>query len=151
MWDTAGQERFRSLTHSYYHNANAVVIVYDITNKKSFENLPSWLDDVNRYCQKDAIKVLVGNKKDLNDSRQVDFELAKLIGSASNTVAIETSAKENDNVDTLFNSIATELSKRVRGTEYEENLTTLDNSSSVTLGNNHSVGKVPFSMSCCRL
>ena len=95
--------------------------------------------------------MLVGNKKDLNDSRQVDFELAKLIGSASNTVAIETSAKENDNVDTLFNSIATELSKRVRGTEYEENLTTLDNSSSVTLGNNHSVGKVPFSMSCCRL
>lgn len=151
LWDTAGQERFRSLTHSYYHSAHAVVIVYDITNKKSFENLRSWLDDVERYCKKDAIKILVGNKKDLNDNRQVDFELAKTIGSSSDIVAMETSAKEDDNVDVLFNSIAAELSQRLSSTEYEEKAITLDNKPTITIGNNHSIGKVPYSMSCCRL
>lgn len=128
-----------------------MVIVYDITNIKSFESLSSWLDDVERYCKKDAIKIFVGNKKDLNDDRQVDFELAKTISSASDIVATETSAKEDDNVELLFNSIATELKRRVKSTEYEEKVTTLPESPTVTIGNNHSVGRVPYSLSCCRV
>ena len=157
LWDTAGQERFRSLTHSYYNNAHAVVIVYDITNKRSFENLPVWLDDVQRYCRKDAIKILVGNKKDLNDERQVDCNMAKEIGSACDIVTMETSAKDDENVDVLFDSIAMELSQRLKHTQDEESTTGFKDVETVIIktNNNNCVNnnseKLPYTASCCKV
>ncbi|XP_028406462.1 ras-related protein Rab-30-like [Dendronephthya gigantea] len=158
LWDTAGQERFRSLTHSYYNNAHAVVIVYDITNKRSFENLPSWLDDVHRYCKKDAIKLLVGNKKDLNDKREVDCNMAKEIGSACDIVTMETSAKDDENVDILFDSIAMELSQRLKNTDDEERPVALSKDvQTITIKTNtnncinNNSEKLAYPTSCCKM
>lgn len=158
LWDTAGQERFRSLTHSYYNSAHAVVIVYDITNKRSFENLPLWLDDVQRYCKKDAIKLLVGNKKDLNDKREVDCNMAKEIGSACDIVTMETSAKDDENVDILFDSIAMELSRRLRNTDDEERSIAISKDvRTVTVKNNinncinNNSEKLAYTTSCCKV
>ncbi|EDO44463.1 predicted protein, partial [Nematostella vectensis] len=106
IWDTAGQERFRSITQSYYHNADGVIVTYDITNKKSFESLPQWLDDTNRYTSKDVLIAIVGNKSDLSTNRKVDFHHAEALAEKENTVALETSAKEADNVELLFMSLA---------------------------------------------
>jgi small GTP-binding protein len=158
LWDTAGQERFRSLTHSYYNNAHAVVIVYDITNKRSFENLPLWLDDVQRYCKKDAIKLLVGNKKDLNEQRQIDFDMAKEIGCACDIVTMETSAKDDENVDVLFDSIAMELSQRLKNTDNEDSTTVLNDRQTIIIktNNNNCISnnnseKLPYVASCCKV
>ena len=157
LWDTAGQERFRSLTHNYYNNAHAVVIVYDITNKRSFENLPLWLDDVQRYCRKDAIKLLVGNKKDLHEQREVDCDMAKEIGSACDIVTMETSAKDDQNVDVLFDSIAMELSQRLKNTDNEDSTAVLKDVQTISIKpNNNCVGtsydeKLPYAASCCKV
>lgn len=74
LWDTAGQERFRSLMPSYIRDSSAAVITYDITNRKSFENTTKWIDDVRRERANNAILILVGNKTDLVDKRQVSYE-----------------------------------------------------------------------------
>ena len=71
IWDTAGQERFRSIAKSYYRNAVGVILVYDITERKSFEELGSWLTDVHALCEPNAVIELVGNKTDLAAKRTV--------------------------------------------------------------------------------
>ncbi|KAK6453870.1 ras family-domain-containing protein [Scheffersomyces xylosifermentans] len=111
LWDTAGQERFRSLIPSYIRDSHVAVICYDITNKKSFNNLDKWIKDVKLERGDDVIIVLVGNKSDLaNDKRQVTLEdveaLHRKVGSK---FFIETSTKANHNVKLLFKKIAQSL------------------------------------------
>ncbi|ODV81209.1 uncharacterized protein CANTADRAFT_25427 [Suhomyces tanzawaensis NRRL Y-17324] len=111
LWDTAGQERFRSLIPSYIRDSHVAVVCYDITNKKSFNNLDKWIKDVKLERGDDVIVVLVGNKSDLgNDKRQVTAEdmeaLQKEVGAR---FAIETSTKANHNVKLLFKKIAQSL------------------------------------------
>ncbi|XP_033623676.1 ras-related protein Rab-37 isoform X1 [Fukomys damarensis] len=62
IWDTAGQERFRSVTHAYYRDAQALLLLYDITNKSSFDNIRAWLTEIHEYAQRDVVIVLLGNK-----------------------------------------------------------------------------------------
>ncbi len=71
IWDTAGQEAFRSVTRSYYRGAICVILVYDITRRKSFTNIKKWLEDVKDYGYNKVLTVLIGNKSDLDDKRQV--------------------------------------------------------------------------------
>ena len=66
LWDTAGQERFRTITYGFYKNANGVILVYDISNRKSFENIKTWLAAINEHASDNITKVLVGNKTDLD-------------------------------------------------------------------------------------
>lgn len=65
MWDTAGQERFRSINSAYYRGAQGVIVVYDVTSQESFQNVKTWLTEVERYASRDVNKLLVGNKADL--------------------------------------------------------------------------------------
>merc|ERR1719300_2139871 len=74
LWDTAGQERFRSLIPSYIRDASAVVVVYDVANRGSFDNVGSWIQNVRDQKGDDAVILLLGNKSDLEDSRQVSTE-----------------------------------------------------------------------------
>ncbi|KAJ2725409.1 Ras- protein Rab-18-B [Coemansia sp. Benny D115] len=72
IWDTAGQERFRTLTSSYYRGAQGVILVYDVSNRESFVHLDTWMDELNTYCSnEDVVKMVVGNKIDKDDERQV--------------------------------------------------------------------------------
>ncbi|CAK58710.1 unnamed protein product (macronuclear) [Paramecium tetraurelia] len=97
LWDTAGQERFRSLTKNYYRGCDAVVIVYDIQNMKSFEQVNGWIADFEDKCERPAIKMLLGNKIDL--SREVGIELGQLFARKQKLLFHEVSAKENINIE----------------------------------------------------
>ncbi|ELU12108.1 hypothetical protein CAPTEDRAFT_157234 [Capitella teleta] len=122
VWDTAGQERFRTITQSYYRSANAVIMAYDITKLQSFENCQRWLDDVKKYAAASIVKLLIGNKNDLETQREVKFSSARQFANHHNMIdAIETSAKDNKNIEDCFVKIATEL-KRIHGgmTQLEE-------------------------------
>lgn len=109
LWDTAGQERFRSLIPSYIRDSSVAVVVYDITNRASFVNTSKWVDDVRGERGNDVIIVLVGNKTDLNDKRQVTTEEGEKKAKEFKVMFIETSAKAGHNVKTLFRRIAQAL------------------------------------------
>ncbi|KAI8376764.1 rab protein 6 [Choanephora cucurbitarum] len=109
LWDTAGQERFRSLIPSYIRDSSVAVIVYDISSKDSFLNTTKWIDDVRAERGNEAIVVLVGNKTDLNEKREVTTEEGEKKAKELNVMFIETSAKAGHNVKTLFRRIAQAL------------------------------------------
>ena len=98
LWDTAGQERFRSLIPSYIRDSSVAVIVYDVTNKTSFQNCDKWIEDVRSERGGDVIIMLVGNKTDLGDKRQVSAEEGEMKAKKLNVLNIETSAKANVNI-----------------------------------------------------
>ncbi|CAG4954077.1 unnamed protein product [Colias eurytheme] len=98
LWDTAGQERFRSLIPSYIRDSTVAVVVYDITNANSFHQTSKWIDDVRTERGSDVIIMLVGNKTDLSDKRQVSTEEGDRKAKELNVMFIETSAKAGYNV-----------------------------------------------------
>ena len=104
IWDTAGHERFRSITYSYYRGANAIIIVFDITDKKSFLSITEWLKQIEKHAKENVFKFLVGNKSDLAEERKVSFEEAKEYADKHDLPYIETSAKEGININELFES-----------------------------------------------
>ncbi|ORE08496.1 ras-domain-containing protein [Rhizopus microsporus var. microsporus] len=109
LWDTAGQERFRSLIPSYIRDSSVAVIVYDISNRQSFINTSKWIDDVRAERGEEVIIVLVGNKSDLSDKREVTVEEGEKRAKELHVMFIETSAKAGHNVKTLFKKIAQSL------------------------------------------
>ena len=76
IWDTAGQERFRTITYSFYKQANGVIITFDVTNRQTFNNVKNWLESIYMHADPSIVKALVGNKIDLKDQRQVSTEEA---------------------------------------------------------------------------
>ncbi|KAH8390751.1 hypothetical protein KR215_001674 [Drosophila sulfurigaster] len=114
IWDTAGQERFRTITQSYYRANNGVIIVYDITKRSTFANLQKWIEEVRRYTASNVLIILIGNKCDLEEEREVDFEEARQMCQYIPEIlfVMETSAKENTNVDDAFRCLATELKRQ---------------------------------------
>jgi Ras-related protein Rab-1A len=113
IWDTAGQERFRTITSSYYRGAQGIIVVYDITDMESFTNVKVWLNEIDRYASENVDKLLVGNKCDLADARQVSTAVATEFAATLNVNCIETSAKEGSNVDDAFRSMATTIMSRM--------------------------------------
>lgn len=109
LWDTAGQERFRSLIPSYIRDSSVAVVVYDITNYNSFQQTAKWIDDVRTERGSDVIIMLVGNKTDLSDKRQVTTEEGERKAKELNVMFIETSAKAGYNVKQLFRRVAAAL------------------------------------------
>ncbi|XP_028314832.1 ras-related protein Rab-41 isoform X4 [Gouania willdenowi] len=109
LWDTAGQERFRSLIPSYIRDSAAAVVVYDIANLNSFQQTSKWIDDVRTERGSDVIIMLVGNKTDLADKRQITTEEGEQRAKELNVMFIETSAKTGYNVKQLFRRVAAAL------------------------------------------
>jgi len=109
LWDTAGQERFRSLIPSYIRDSSVAIVVFDITNRASFLSTTKWIEDVRSERGNDVIIVLVGNKADLSDKRQVTLEEATAKSTELNILFMETSAKAGHNVKSLFKKIAMTL------------------------------------------
>ncbi|XP_033127118.1 ras-related protein Rab-30-like [Anneissia japonica] len=138
VWDTAGQERFRSITQSYYHSADALVMVYDVTSRESYNALPEWMKEVETYASPKIITVLVGNKTDLVSEREVKSEEGQVFADEKRIQFLETSAKEAENVDKLFIDIAVELTNTVRNVEIKTD------SEEVPIKEHHSV------TGCCR-
>ena len=109
LWDTAGQERFRSLIPSYIRDSSVAVVVYDITNRASFLNTSKWIEDVRNERGNDVIIVLVGNKTDLSERRQVSLEEGEDKANKEGIMFIESSAKAGFNIKALFRKLASSL------------------------------------------
>ncbi|XP_018938103.1 ras-related protein Rab-37-like isoform X1 [Cyprinus carpio] len=112
MWDTAGQERFRSVTHAYYRDAQALLLLYDITRKSSFDNIRAWLTEIYEYAQKDVVIMLLGNKSDMAAERVITHEEGEKLAKEYGVPFMETSAKTGVNVELAFHAIARELKHR---------------------------------------
>eukprot|EP01097_Dermamoeba_algensis_P002825 TRINITY_DN2119_c0_g1_i2.p1 TRINITY_DN2119_c0_g1~~TRINITY_DN2119_c0_g1_i2.p1 ORF type:complete len:197 (-),score=25.37 TRINITY_DN2119_c0_g1_i2:305-895(-) len=108
IWDTAGQERFRTITQNYYRNAHGIIVVYDITDEGSFENVNKWVReiDISAPPETNIPKLLVGNKADLEQKRQVPTEKGQELANQLGVPFVETSAKEATNVEEVFNKLA---------------------------------------------
>lgn len=113
IWDTAGQERFRTITSSYYRGAHGIIIVYDVTDQDSFSNVHQWLEEINRYASDNVNKLLVGNKCDLTTKKVVDYTAAKEYADSLHIPFLETSAKNANNVEQAFVTMAAEIKNRV--------------------------------------
>uniref|UniRef100_A0A7N8YGH7 Ras-related protein Rab-19 n=1 Tax=Mastacembelus armatus TaxID=205130 RepID=A0A7N8YGH7_9TELE len=113
VWDTAGQERFRTITQSYYRSAHGAMIAYDITRSSTFDSVVHWIKEVELYGAANVVLVLIGNKCDLEQDRQVQFEQAcDLAKEKGILAALETSAKVMSNVEEAFLMMARELLSR---------------------------------------
>lgn len=102
IWDTAGQERFRSVTRSYYRGAAGALLVYDTTSRDSFNVLWNWLNDARTLASQNICILLVGNKKDLEEDREVTFLEASNFAQENELIFLETSAKTGENVEEAF-------------------------------------------------
>jgi len=109
LWDTAGQEKYKSMVSSYYRGANVALIVFDITNHKSFDNLPLWIENFYKNGPEQKNIILIGNKNDLVNQRQVTQEEAEAFSETNNMMYFETSAKDGNNIDYVFNYAAERL------------------------------------------
>ena len=121
IWDTHGQERFRVVHSGLYRRADGVMLVYDITNRQSFDKLEFWYKEVCKHTNKQTPCILVGNKCDLESDRAVDVSTAKVFADSLNIPFIETSAKENINVEKAFVLMATIVLNKLTTTEAERN------------------------------
>ena len=109
IWDTAGQERFKNITKNYLHGANGILYVYDITNKDSFQKLKQWLIDSKGNVSPDAEMIIVGNKIDLEEKREVKIETVKDYGEKHNIEIFEVSAKTGKGVEEIFTHLTKKL------------------------------------------
>jgi Ras-related protein Rab-5C len=109
IWDTAGQERYKSLAPMYYRNANAALVVFDITQEASLERAKSWIKELQRQASEDIVIALAGNKVDLESERKVSKESAQAFANEENLLFFEVSAKTGEGVKDIFHEIAKKL------------------------------------------
>jgi len=109
IWDTAGQERFKALTRGYYRGALGALLVYSITKRQSFDNAEYWLEDLLQHATPGICVMLVGNKSDLEDKREIHVTEAKDFAERNKLSFIETSAKDSTNVSLAFESLLKEI------------------------------------------
>ena len=109
IWDTAGHEKFRTITTSYYKSAHAIIILYDITEQSSFDHINNWMIEIDKFAKQGVLRIIVGNKKDLESKRQVSTKDAESFGDKYSIKLMEISAKDNTNIDALFLNIIKRL------------------------------------------
>ncbi|KAI0791429.1 ras-domain-containing protein [Abortiporus biennis] len=109
IWDTAGQERFRTITSSYYRGAQGIILVYDVSNRESFDALPRWFSELETYVSKDVVKIIVGNKVDKEFSRQVTYSEGQHFAERMSSLFIEASAKTSVGVKDAFREVVEQI------------------------------------------
>ena len=119
IWDTAGQECFKSVSRGYYKNSVCALVVYDITNRKSFDNVIEWIEECKNNGPQTVTMVLVGNKSDLKEMRNISYEEGEELANRFNMMFFETSALNGDNIDKLFNDTAETIVKKMENNYYD--------------------------------
>lgn len=150
VWDTAGQERFRAVTSAYYRGAVGALIVYDISRRTTFDSIKRWLDELNTHCDTTVARMLVGNKCDLENIREVSVEEGKALAEEEGLFFIETSALNSTNVKTAFEIVIREiynnLSRKILNSDsYKAELSV----NRVSLAKEVDLSKQNSSYSCC--
>jgi Ras-related protein Rab-6A len=162
IYDTAGQEKFRSLIPMYIREAQIILLVYDISDKDSFDAMPNWIQEVKEVLNKEVVFALIGNKMDLESQRKISYEEGKKLAEKNNFVFQEVSAKTGKNFENLFevqifetvyNKFRKEFEKREEGIEqpnFETNDNTNDtNDKKVKLESNNNVQTTKKKRRCC--
>ncbi|KZO99732.1 ras-domain-containing protein [Calocera viscosa TUFC12733] len=116
IWDTAGQERFRTITVAYYRGAMGILLVYDVTDERSFNNIRTWYSNVEQHASEGVNKILIGNKCDWDDKRAVSVQQGEELANELGVRFLETSAKQNINVEEAFFSLARDIKARLLDT-----------------------------------
>ncbi|KAJ3097172.1 GTP-binding protein of the rab [Phlyctochytrium bullatum] len=143
IWDTAGQERFRTITSTYYRGAHGIIVVYDVTDQDTFNNVKQWLQEIDRYASEGVNKLLVGNKSDLVAKKVVDYNAAKEFADQLQIPFLETSAKNSSNVEQAFLTMAKQIKDRMGA-----NTAAAPNKASVKVGQGTTVPQ-QSSGGCC--
>ena len=105
IWDTAGQDRFRSITKNYYKGAHGIILIYDVTSRKTFDNVKNWVAQIKEEVTDKVSIILVGNKIDVVDGRKVQTEEGQKMAKECGLSFFETSAKSGQNIDSTFNEL----------------------------------------------
>jgi len=134
LWDTAGQERFHTITTSYYRGAMGIILVYDITSQKSFDNITKWLQNIEMHASADVERILIGNKCDWEAKRIVPKDRGAALAHNQNISFLETSAKTNYNIDETFETLAKQILKKVPKKKEEEGVLDLNRQKKVDSG-----------------
>jgi len=113
IWDTAGQERFRTITTAYYRGAMGIMLVYDVTNEKSFENIKNWIRNIEEHASSDVEKMILGNKCDINERRLVSKDRGEQLAIEYGIKFMETSAKASVNVEEAFFTLAKDIKTKM--------------------------------------
>ncbi|XP_062175089.1 ras-related protein RABA5b [Alnus glutinosa] len=150
IWDTAGQERFRAVTSAYYRGSVGALVVYDISRRTTFDSVNRWLDELTTHCDSTMARMLVGNKCDLENIREVSVEEGKGLAEAEGLFFMETSALDATNVQTAFEIVIREIynniSRKVLNSDsYKAELS----ANRVSLDNATASSKPSISFSCC--
>jgi small GTP-binding protein len=119
IWDTAGQENFRSIARAYYKNSVCACVVYDITNRLSFEDIQIWIDDCTKQTAKSVLLLLVGNKSDLSSKREVTYDEGKAFAQSHNMLFFEASAKTGENINEIFTKSVSQIAKNIKNNVYD--------------------------------
>ena len=109
LWDTAGQERFKSIAKNYFQSSDGLLIVYDITDKKTFEKLDDWFEQIKENAPENSKLVLVGNKSDLGGKREIPIEEGQKFSEKNKVKFFETSAKDGTNVNSVFEMLTNDI------------------------------------------
>ncbi|KAG0170873.1 GTP-binding protein [Apophysomyces sp. BC1034] len=113
IWDTAGQERFRTITTAYYRGAMGILLVYDVTDERSFGNVRNWFSNIEQHASEGVNKILIGNKCDMGDKRAIATEQGQQLATELGIRFMETSAKANIGVEEAFFDLARDIKKRL--------------------------------------
>lgn len=122
VWDTAGQERFRTITTAYYRGAMGIMLVYDVSNLKSFENISNWIRNIEMHATQDVELMILGNKCDIADKRQVSKEKGEQLALQHNIKFMETSAKATVNIEEAFTTLARDIKLKMEKRMNDSNL-----------------------------
>ena len=147
IWDTAGQERYKAITSAYYKGAKGAFIVYDISRKNTFDSISRWVSDITATADKKITLILIGNKSDLEDQRQVTKEQGEEKAKEFGLAFLETSASSGDNLEKAFSLMINEVYKKCQediNAETDDNV--VDQGKDITL--NKPAGKTE-KKKCC--
>ena len=146
IWDTAGQERYKAITSAYYKGAKGAFVVYDITRKTSFESIDRWVNDLTAAADKKITIVVIGNKCDLEDQRQITKEPGEEKSAKLEVAFLETSALSGENLDKAFELMMNEIYKKCHEEMLAENdLEIIDGGKDINLKKNENTEK----KKCC--
>ncbi|KAK9732900.1 hypothetical protein RND81_04G031000 [Saponaria officinalis] len=156
IWDTAGQERFRAVTSAYYRGAVGALVVYDISRRRTFDSVGRWLNELNTHSDMNVVTILVGNKSDLKDAREVSTAEGKALAETKGLFFIETSALDSSNVAVAFQTVVKEiyniLSRKVMQSDEQKknDLSSLSNGRALVLqGDGNGSVEQPKKAGCC--
>lgn len=154
IWDTAGQERFRAVTSAYYRGAVGALLVYDISRRQTFQNICRWLEELRMHSDAGIVTMLVGNKCDLKEAREVSVDDGAALAQSEDLFFMETSALDSTNVSIAFQTIVKEIynvtSRKVLSFDNQKLETTLTNRKTLKLDDSENQKDLWIGVRCCR-